>query len=84
MNLSKSTQWYLANHGWRPTVNPDEMLKLYDGYVATLRFSDDGHTLWLWSVWLTDSLPIRFGQCRYPEKASQDCDNAVLTLPCPV
>jgi hypothetical protein len=80
MNLPEDTLLHLINHGWRPTINPNEMLKLYDGYVATLQYAEYQEPRWLWSVWLTDSLPVRFGACAFPVRASNQCDRAVLDL----
>lgn len=80
MTLSTAELERLVHHGWRETMREDEFLKMYDGYVATLRFSPDKQSIWLWSIWLTDSLPIQYGWHRYPMHASQQCDKAVAKL----
>lgn len=73
----------LRDKGWKSTMHPDQMIKIYDGYVGCIqiipaRCGRPGRVVW--SVWFTGDKPVRDGREGSLLRASGRIDRAVDQL----
>jgi hypothetical protein len=73
----------LAEKGWRPTLDPFQLMKMYDGYVGMLQLdpaAGQRPQRVMWTVWLTGPLPLRSGSVSTILRAASKADTAVTLL----
>ncbi len=73
----------LTHEGWRETLQPGELLKLYDGFAATItvREPQPGTPAPIvWAVWFTAAQPVQLDVSVSLERAADSVDRAVRKL----
>ena len=84
MTIDRDTLAQFARDGWLPTLEPTQLMKLYDGYVGLIQLAPPDwqcrreHARW--SIWFTGEAPIAHGYQTCLEFAARKVNRKVRAL----